>query len=233
MIPDQSLVTEPKAVEFINMIKLPSQRNVMVGDHAKFKDNDAAFNSISACHQKLQNAATTIGQLTGDESRNEVEKHVAAKTVADQTIEQLEKTQKVLLAISDAYMRDAEDQLVEVFKLPEGRSSIHSDMARWIEAQAKNGDGGYANIREAVTTNSEFAKVLYQYPHQLLGLPYDQRTDFMNKALEVWSPKSRQAFERYHALRDTAAKYPEVIAKVKASFYNPLKAAKIHKRVAV
>ena len=41
------------------------------------------------------------------------------------------------------------------------------------------------------------------------------------------------SIERYHKLRDMAAKYPATIAKIKGSFYNVLKAAKIHQRVAV
>lgn len=237
MIADRSLVNTPEANEFVDNAKLETQRNSMLGSlnrfRQDFKDDPEIYNRLSASHQVLHRAAETITQLASDGSRNEVEKHAAAKKVADDTIVQLDNTRQSLLGLSESYMRGVDDRLTEVFKLPEGRSAIHSDIARWIRDEAKNGDGGYTNIREAVTSNSEFAKVLYHWPTQLLGLPHDQRLDFMNRAIKVWSPESLVAMERSEILRDTAAKYPATIAKVKGSFYNVLKAAKIHQRVAV
>lgn len=237
MIADRSLVNTPEANEFVDNAKLETQRNSMLGSlnrfRQDFKDDPEIYNRLSASHQGLHRAAETITRLASDGSRNEVEKHAAAKKVADDTIAQLENTRQSLLGLSESYMRGVDDRLTEVFKLPEGRSAIHSDIARWIRDEAKNGDGGYTNIREAVTSNSEFAKVLYHWPTQLLGLPHDQRLEFVNKAVERWSPESRVAMERYEILRETAAKYPATIAKVKGSFYNVLKAAKIHQRVAV
>lgn len=237
MIPDQSLVNTPEANEFVNNAKLETQRNVMLGNlkhfHKDFKDDPEIYNRVSASHQRLERAADTIGRLTGDESRNEVEKHVAAKKVADETIAQLEITQQSLSNLSEAYMRGANERLEEVFKLPEGKAVIHAEIIRWIKDEAKNGDGGYANIREAVTTDPDFAKVLVNFSYRLLGLPFDHQTEFMTKAIERWSPETSKALERAEKLRDTAAKYPGVIANVKSSFYSQLKAAKIHKRVAV
>lgn len=237
MIADRSLVNTPESNEFVDNAKLETQRNTMLGNlntfRKDFKNDPEIYNRVSASHQRLERAAETITRLASDGSRNEVEKHVAAKKVADETIAQLEITRQSLLSLSESYMRGVDERLAEVFKLPEGRSAIQSDIARWIRDEAKNGDGGFTNIREAVTSNSEFAKVLYHWPTQLLGLPHDQRLEFVNKAIKVWSPESLDAMERYHKLRDTAAKYPATIAKVKGSFYNVLKAAKIHQRVAV
>lgn len=231
MIPDQSLVNTPEAVEFINNAKLPTQRNVMLGDLNKFR-GEHIYNSISESHYQLERAADTIGKLTQDVSRNEVEKHVAAKKVADQTIAQLETTQRALLAVADANMRDVNENLAQTFKLAEGRSAIHVRMADWIIEQSKV-EGGYARIREAVTSNSEFAAVIENWPPQLLNLPDDQRTDFRLKAVERWSPETKVLLDRYLLLRETAAKYPGVIRRVSSSFYSKIKAAKIHKRVAV
>lgn len=237
MIADRSLVNTPEANEFVDNAKLETQRNTMLGNlntfRKDFKDDPEIYNRVSASHQRLERAAETITALASDGSRNEVEKHAAAKKVADDTIAQLENTRQSLLGLSESYMRGVNERLAEVFKLPEGRSAIQSDIARWIRDEAKNGDGGYANISDAITTNSEFAKVLQNYPYQLLGLPHGQHLEFMNKAIKVWSPESLDAIERYNKLRDTAAKYPATIAKVKGSFYNVLKAAKIHQRVAV
>jgi hypothetical protein len=237
MIPDRSLVNTPEANEFVDNAKLETQRNVMLGNLNRFrkdlKDDPEIYNRVSASHQCLERAAETITRLASDGSRNEVEKHAAAKKVADDTIVQLDNTRQSLIGLSESYMRGVDERLADVFKLPEGRSAIQSDIARWIRDEAKNGDGGYTNIREAVTSNSEFAKVLYHWPTQLLGLPHDQRLEFVNKAIKVWSPECLVAMERSEMLRETAEKYPATIAKVKASFYNVLKAAKIHQRVAV
>jgi hypothetical protein len=233
MIPDQSLVTTPEAVEFINNAKLETQRNVMLGDLKNFKSDPEMYNRVSASHSQLARAADTISKLANDNSRTEVEKHVAGKKVAEQTVAQLKVTRDSMLNLSEAYMNGVDAKLTETFKLPEGRSAIHSDIARWIKDEAKNGDNGYGNISKAVTTNSEFAKVLYQWPSELLGLPHEIRVDFINKAVKVWSPETRDAIDRYEMLRRTAAKYQGVIDRVGSSFYSKLKAAKIDKRVAI
>lgn len=107
-----------------------------------------------------------------------------------------------LLNRSESYMHGVNERLDEVFKLPEGRSAIQRNIVRWIRNEAKDGDGGYANIREAVTSNSEFTKVLYHWPTQLLGLPHDQRLDFVSRVIKVWSPKSFDSMERSEILRE-------------------------------
>ena len=142
MIPDRSLVNTPEANEFVDNAKLETQRNSMLGSLNRFrndfKDDPEIYNRVSACHQVLHRAAETITRLASDGSRNEVEKHAAAKKVADDTIVQLDNTRQSLLGLSESYMRGVDDRLTEVFKLPEPRvSSTHEDSKEFTDILAQ------------------------------------------------------------------------------------------------
>ena len=101
-----------------------------------------------------------------------------------------------------------------------------------INASAK-GEVGYTKIREALKSNVEVAAVLYHSPPFLIGISDEVLMPIILDGIEVHLPNAYRLTEQGTALRALAAKYPQIMKSVKASFYNPAIAAKASLRVEV
>lgn len=77
--------------------------------------------------------------------------------------------------------------------------------------EAKNQDGGFANIRKAATTHRELAAVMMKMPAELLGLLGDFLQSVRVKAVEKFHPEIQEAWQRAEDLRDVAGKFTSLI----------------------
>lgn len=113
------------------------------------------------------------------------------------------------------------------------RDPIYMRCLDWIAREAKNGDGGYAHIREAITDEPDFAITMYNNSWRLMGLPEDVAVDFKEKVVQKCAPEALDHMEMSSKLKQLAKRYPGFIAKVHSSFYSPIELAKIRTRVEV
>lgn len=232
--PGVALVKTPEAVEFIQHVGLTMQRNVMLGDPAKFNNDNDVFNAINRAHTSLEQGAATISALTRDETRSEPERHHVGAQVSERVVAELEATQHVLNVKADGYTKAAMAAVEAKFTPKTERLFMYDRIASWVERMAKDGaNNGYGQITEAVKTNSDFAMVVMSFPHQLLGLPHTHLMGFRTTAVETWAPESAQGLMNANQLTDLSERIGKTIGRVKASFSSPMIAAKYKTRVAV
>lgn len=232
--PGYALSSMPEAAtDFIQGIERPTQLNAWAGNAEPFKDDPIVYNAIMGGHEALLHGAAKIKRLTNDETRSEPERHAAGGELSAKTVAKLEEAHNVLNAQANAYQAGADAALKEAFALKDGDKWLYDRWLSYVEREAKNQDGGFANIRKATLANRELATVLMKMPGELVGLPADFLQTVRVKAVEKFHPEIQDAFQRAEDLRDVAGRYKSLIARVSLNFHNPLIAKKMKTRVEV
>jgi hypothetical protein len=233
--PGFSLVGTTEAVQFNQDLRLPSQLGKMLGEAEPHKSVDLeVYSALINIQGKARESSELIGRLSLDETKTDPVKHEAGAKVAARLVTAAEGTQAMLIERASAYEASTAEIMETRFAPNEKRMYLYDRISSWIEREAKNGEGnGYRNIREAIETNSDFAMVAFNFPHQLLGLPFDHLSNFRAKAVERWAPEVTKTLLYAEKLKDLAMRYPKFITGVKSSFYNPNIAIKARTRVDV
>ena len=232
--PGYALSSMPEAAtDFIQGIERPTQLNAWTGDAEPFKDDPTVYNAMMAGREALVNGASKIKALTADLTRNEPQKHEAGGEVSAKTVAKLEETQRTIQAQANAYQAGGDEALKEAFAINDGDKWLCDHWLSYVGREAKNQDGGFANIRKAATTHRELAAVIMKMPAELLGLPGDFLQSVRVKAVERFHPEIQQSWQRAEDLRDIAGRYTSLAARVKLNFHNPSVARKMATRVNV
>lgn len=221
------------ATDFIQGIERPTQLTAWAGNAEPFKDDPTVYNAIKAGHEALLKGAATIKALTADQTRNEPQKHEAGGEVSAKTVAKLEETQRILQGQANAYQAGGDERLKEAFAINDGDKWLCDHWLSYVGREAKNQDGGFANIRKAATTHRELAAVIMKMPGELLGLPADFLQSVRVKAVEKFHPEIQEAWQRAEDLRDIAGKFTSLISRTKLNFHSPLIARKMATRVNV
>lgn len=232
--PGYALSSMPEAAtDFIQGIERETQLDAWCGRAEPFKDDPTIYNAMMAGREALVNGASKIKALTADQTRNEPQKHEAGGEVSAKTVAKLEETQRTLQAQANAYQAGGDEALKEAFAIKDGDKWLCDHWLSYVAREAKNQDGGFANIRKAATTHRELAAVIMKMPGELLGLPADFLQSVRVKAVEKFHPEIQEAWQRAEDLRDIAGRYTSLAARVKLNFHNPSIARKMATRVAV
>lgn len=163
---------------------------------------------------------------------NSLRTHARSGELAVRTVAVLEQSQATLNKRSDQLASEAVELADKAFALPSGRDGIHAEIRAFIRSKAK-AEGGLAEIRQVVGSDIEAASVLCATPHYLLDLSKDVHETIWGDAVKQHVPKAAIALSQADDIEKVAAKYPDTIAKVKASFYSPALANKANSRVEV
>lgn len=222
------LVNTPEATEFIASMSLPTPRKAQIGDPQKLHGD--AYNAVTEFDRVMAEAVVDIQRLPNDETRTEVSRQAYGKEIADHVNSVGERSQRRLEQVA-AKLSDEGTALIEAaFDLNPTRAVLHSDIRKWISENANTVEGR-AKIDEAVRTDKEFAAVVYQSPHQLLGLSRESKDTLWGKAAKLHAPKGVGMLIQSVELTETAARYPQIMRSVSASFYNSALAARAKNRV--
>jgi hypothetical protein len=224
----QPLVQTPEATELFSMPD--TARKLILGDPGKFEGT--AEHTIVAAHNVVGDAMVKISALREDKTRNDVQRHAAAKVIADRTLAALEDARGRIDAEGKRLQREATDTINESFGSDPNRAAIQSEIRGWIREQAKT-PKGITKIREAMKANAEVGAILFHSPHFLLGLADSVRDNMMMDAIETHLPKAHAKLEKGMALCDLSNKYPAAITKVRRAFFNGAIAAQAASRVEV
>ena len=101
----------------------------MLGDRERFQGLPS-FNAISYAHGAIKEGAEKIEAFTNDKTRNEPEKHAAARQVAEQV-------KNVLRQSMTTIDREADEILAKRFDPCAYSQYSLSETVRWIREQAK------------------------------------------------------------------------------------------------
>jgi hypothetical protein len=218
----------PEGTEFLQRIETPAFRKAFIGDNTKL--HTIVYNQIGEVDRALEQSVTTIRALSVDETKTPVAQEEAKKRVADKLVNLIENAHGALkhgIASIDA---TAAELVKDRFAPKPDKTALYSEIRAWFrEMYAK--PGGIVAIREAVTTNSDFADAVHNAPYQLLGLPVETMSDMQMASLKVFAPDAWGLMEDSKALAKVAKNYPGVAKSVRSSFYNPALAMRAASRV--
>ncbi|MFN3846525.1 MAG: hypothetical protein ACK4RZ_12005 [Paracoccaceae bacterium] len=195
-------------------------------------DNDVK-NAIIGAHTALRSGATKITALTGDMTRSEPERHHVGGQVSAQTVAALESAQATLKSRANAYEATAKEALRDRFAMKADDKWVYDRWAGFVEREAKNPDGGYANVSAAIGKHRDLAVVMMKLPPELLGVPSEQHVRWQTAAVEKWEPEIGDGFQMAQTIRDVADRYVRITAMVKLNFHSPVIASRMKTRVAI
>lgn len=179
---------------------------------------------------KAKESAERLARITADLTVTSPVKHNNAFKVATDLANNAEATQRFLEGRAKDYMAWSNEIMDTRLSRDPAKEARYTKIETWIAEQAKNGDGGYRNIREAIEEDPEFAQVVRNTSWRILGLPKDHAVDFAEKAIKHWAPEALEYIDRSLELDRLAKKYPGFIASVHSSFYSKHELAKMATR---
>lgn len=205
----------------------------MLGDPANFKNDNVVYNAMQEVHSVADSSAEMLGRISQDLTVTEPVRHEKAAKVANRLAATAETTRRTLDARAKELVNSSSEIMNTRFVADPSRMAIYTRCLDWIAREAKNGDGGYTNIREAILDEPDFALTMYNNSWRLLGLPDDVVLDFKEKIVAKFAPEALEYIDTSVKLDRIAKRYPGFIANVHSSFYSPIELAKIQTRVEV
>lgn len=218
----------PEGAEFLQRIGTPTFRKALIGDNLKL--NAIVYNPVGEVDRELQDGLATVQALSLDETKTPVAQEEAKKRVADRLAIMIERGHAALLNGAAQLNVKAASIVKERFAPDPDRTALYAEMRSWVR-ETYGKPGGIAVIREAVTSNGDFATVLHIGPYQLLGLPPETFSDLQMSALKVFAADAYSLMEDSKALAKVAKNYPNVARLVRSSFYNSALAIRAASRV--
>lgn len=228
--PNVTPVATPEAVEFCQHLALPTQRALQLGSPDNWKEDSEVHTALVNLHGKAKESAERLARITADLTVTSPVRHENAAKLAGQLIEATNETAALLDRRAKEYQAAAADVLATRFKPDPARDATYMKCAAWIEAQAKNSDNGYTEIRKAIDEEPDFALTMYNTSYRLLGLPFEQAEKFKERIVEKRAPDAMTYIDRGLKLSQLAKRYPAFSDRVKSSFYSPFEYAKVQSR---
>lgn len=229
MTPDSKyLVKSPDASSFLDTAQIDSGLSAMLGD-PKATDAHVAPD-IQSAHVTLREAAKKVAALVNDPTRTEVQKHAAAKELANKVTTHLEKSKAAIAQQAEKLKATALVQADLHLGPKPDRSALQSEIRSWVREQAKD-PSNLPAIRAAMAENDDVAGVLWHSPSFLVGLAPSVHENIRLEALQSRKPDLYSSLSNSVGLSKLAGKYDAAIRKVATSFYMPSLADQASKRV--
>jgi hypothetical protein len=225
------LVDSPQANDFLDLAQIESGLHAMLGDPEKY--DPAIRSSIQLGQGALRDGAKKVAALVSDPTRTDVDKHGAAKKLAEGVAKKLTEVKGSLQSRADTLRKEAVRQADDVFGPNQDRAALHSEVRGWMREMLSKGGDGLSKVRAAMKGSDDLAAVLWHSPSFLLALPPEVHEELRLEALEARKPDLYASLSSSLALETLTSKYDNALRKVQASFYNPVVAAKAAKRVEV
>ncbi|HAI93471.1 MAG TPA: hypothetical protein DCM36_01690 [Xanthomonadaceae bacterium] len=224
------LVKDPAATSFLDTAQIDTGLSAMLGD-PKALDASVAPD-VQSAHITLREAAKKIAALVGDPTRTEVQKHHAAKQLADKVTNHLEKSKAAIEQQAEKLKASSLAQ-ADLHLGPRSESGVlHSEIRSWVREQAKTPEG-LLQVKQAMADNDDVAAVLWHSPSFLVGLAPSVHEGLRLEALQSRKPDLYANLSNSVGLAKLAGKYEAAIRKVAPSFYTPSLAEQASKRVEI
>lgn len=226
----QYLVNSPDATSFLDTAQLDSGLSAILGDPKGIDAHVAP--DVQSAHIVLKEAAKKIAALVGDPTRTDVQRHHAAKQLADKVTTHLEKSKAALEAQAEKLKASALAQADLHLGPSSERSALHSEIRSWVREQAKTPEG-LLQVKQAMADNDDVAAILWHSPSFLVGLAPSVHEGLRLEALQSRKPELYANLSNSVGLAKLAGKYEAAIRKVAPSFYTPSLAEQASKRVEI
>lgn len=224
------LVKSPQAADFLDTAQIDTGLSAMLGDPDTVDAQVAP--DIRSAHITLKDAAKKVASLVRDPTRTEVQKHHAAKQLAEKVTTKLEQSKSALEGHAEKLKTEALAQADMHLGPRSERGSLHSEIRGWIREQAKSPEGLIA-VKRAMQDNDDVAAVLWHSPSFLVGLAPRVHEEIRFDALRSRKPELYAGLSNSLGLSKLATKYGETTRRIAPSFYSPNVAEQASKRVEI
>jgi len=230
-MPARFLVNAPANVDFLESLMIESGLDRQFG---KIPDDlDPMVRAdVQSARIQLQHAAKQVVALASDPTRTDVDKHVAARRVAEATNATLAKASELVSRRAEHQRRDAMAKANQDFSPLVEKGTLYMEARSMVREWMKTSEG-LQKLREAMKEDHDFASVVWHSPRHLLGLQAEIHSNLKMEGLQARRPDLYGQLNASLRLEKMAQKIGSVIPKVNASFYNPVTAAQGAKRVEV
>lgn len=224
------LVRDPAATSFLDTASVDTGLKAILGDPQAVDAHVAP--DVTSAHITLKDAVKKVAALVNDPTRTLVDKHIAAKQLADKVVSHLEKTKTALEAQREKLKASAMAQ-ADVHLGPRSeRAGLQSEIRSWVRDQAMTPEG-LLHVKQAMQDNDDVAAVLWHSPSFLVGLAPSVHEELRIEALRSRRPDLYTNLSNSVGLAKLADKYAAAIRNVPRSFYNAEQAAQANKRVEI
>lgn len=224
------LVNTNESSSFFSLGATETGRKAYLGDPESIEVGSRPY--VLGAHIALRDAIATVAALADDPTRTEVQRHDAAKTVADRTVDRLVKTKADLEARADTLQQEGAAKAESEMRAKLDHGTHDSEVRAWIREQMKS-ETGIAKVREAMGNSARVAAIVYHSENFLMGMTNDLHQKLKFESVEKHTPDAYQMLRDSVDLRDVAVKYDRAINKVRQTFYNKTIAAQFARRVNV
>lgn len=224
------LVRSPDATSFLDTAQLDSGLSAILGDPKGIDAHVAP--DVQSAHIVLKDAAKKIAALVSDPTRTDVQRHHAAKQLAEKVVAHLEKSKAAIEQQAEKLRQQSIVQAELELGPKSERAGLHSEIRAWIREQAKD-PGNIPAIKAAAADNPDVASVLWHSPRFLLGLAESTHESMRMEALQARRPDLYANLSNSVGLVKLVGKYEAAIKKVAPSFYTPSLAEQASKRVEI
>lgn len=223
------LVNSEESTTFLDMAGSETGCRAFLGDATLFP---TVGNSITKANIELRDSVAKIAALVKDPTRNEYQRHGAAREIASRVIETLEKSADTI-GKEAAHLMEQGQRFADIHFAPKANSDgLYGEIRSWIKEQAKIPEG-ISNIRTQMMKNEELAAVVWHSPNFLLNIPSSVHDTLRYEGLNKHHPDVYSDISKGMVMSDMQSKYQKVIFNVKRFYYNPALADKAALRVEV
>lgn len=224
------LVSNPNATKFLDLASTNAGRKAYLGDASKYPV--VAQGYITAAIKALGDGVAKVAALAADETRNDVQRHAAARTIANNVVTSLESARTNLAIIGERLLQEATDEINTTFQPSISRAAFDAENMRWIREQIQHPEG-ILKIKQAAMDDVNIANVIFNASPFALGMAVELHSSLKFQLTERHAPEAYKNAEQAVEVTVLAGKYEKAIAKVQGAFYEPAKADKAATRVDV
>jgi len=223
------LINSEDSQRFLGMASTETGSSALLGDAEAFP---VAGPYMTKAQIELRNAVGKIAALANDPTRTDVQRHAAARELANRTIETLQSSANSIAQQSKMLVANAQERANSNFAPRPGHDALNSEIRRWIAEQAKTPEG-LINIRKQMERSEDVAAVIWHSPDFLLNINSDVCETLKYEALQRHYPEIYADLATGHLLNDMPKKYQSVIRNVGRFFFNPSLAEQVSRRVEI
>lgn len=224
------LVNTPLENQFLTSAATEIGCKVYLGDLERYPAQVQAY--IASANIHLKDGVSKVEALAKDQTRNEVQRHEAAKKVAGNVTAELKRAQSNLRKYSTAALNDATNEINNTFQPDPARAAFDAENMRWIRESMKTVEG-MAKVKTAMKNDFNIANVIRNASPYTLDMTPENHSKWSYEAAEIYAPEAWAKASAAVEVGELADKYDKTISKVDYSFYSDIQAGQAASRVEV
>lgn len=177
-------------------------------------------NDVEALVSRIQAQTERANRVAGDRTRNQYQKHLFARDLANDISAEIMRTKDVLSRKSKELIAEGEDLVEGTLGPRDNYAALYSEIRSWVR-ENKTTPEGLQRISDAYKENLSIAQAIYHSPHQLLNMEKGLHQTMRMKAAELFEPKGFAMLNEGVDIGGVLKHYDRTNYDVHRSYYHP------------